>query len=123
MTLGYVAYILATHPDIQDRLRDEVDRGYEENGGKMPKYAAVQEMEYLDMIILETLRRYAPVAIITRVCTEEYQVPGYPDVTLKVNDEVHVNCSGIHMDPKIYPEPEKFVPERFSKEEKAKRHP
>ena len=66
MTLGYVAYILATHPDIQDRLRDEVDRGYEENGGKMPKYAAVQEMEYLDMIIHETLRRYAPLAILTR---------------------------------------------------------
>ena len=58
-----------------------------------------------------------------RVCTEEYRVPGYPDMTIRVDDEVHVNCSGIHMDPKIFPEPEKFDPGRFSKEEKAKRHP
>ena len=123
MTLGYVAYILATHPEIQDKLRNEVDKSFEENEGKMPKYAAVQEMEYLDMIIYETLRRFTPVAALGRVCTEDYQVPGYPGVTIKADSEIHVNASGMHMDPKIYPEPEKFIPERFSKEEKAKRHP
>ena len=41
-TLGFVAYLLAKHPDIQERLRDEVDKGYDENGGQMPQYAAIQ---------------------------------------------------------------------------------
>ena len=43
-----------------------MDRAYEESEGKMPKYAAIQEMEYLDMVIHETLRRFNPLAIITR---------------------------------------------------------
>ena len=44
-----------------------MDRAYEESeNGKMPKYAAIQEMEYLDMVIHETLRRFNPLAIITR---------------------------------------------------------
>ncbi len=37
--------------------------------------------------------------------------------------EVHINIAGIHTDPEIFPDPEVFNPERFSKEEKANRHP
>ena len=42
ITLGYVAYLLALHPETQDRLRDAVDRAFEDNGGEMPGYTAIQ---------------------------------------------------------------------------------
>jgi cytochrome P450 len=35
-TLAFVGYILATHPDIQDKVQDGIDRAYEMNGGKSP---------------------------------------------------------------------------------------
>ena len=43
ITLGYVAYMLAVHPDVQDKLGDEVDRAFGDNGGEMPSYTTIQE--------------------------------------------------------------------------------
>ena len=43
ITLGYVAYMLAVRPDIQDELADKVDKAFDDNGGKMPSYTAIQE--------------------------------------------------------------------------------
>ena len=58
-----------------------------------------------------------------RECTvDDYVLPG-TDVHIKRGWEVHIPVEGIHMDPKIYPNPTTFDPERFSKEERAKRHP
>ena len=56
ITIYYAAYNLAIHTDIQDKLQREVDEAFDENGGMMPGYSAIAEMEYLDMIIRETLR-------------------------------------------------------------------
>jgi cytochrome P450 family 6 len=122
-TLGYVGYILATRQDIQDKLLEEIDKATEESGGKMPSYSAVQEMEYLDMVIHETLRRYSPIGMIQRVCTEDYVLPGYPKIQIKKNTEVHCNAAAMHLNSKFYPDPLEIIPERFSKEEKSKRHP
>ena len=123
ITLGYAAYLLAIHPDAQDKLAEEVDAAFDQNGGGPPGYAAIQDMEYLDMVVHETLRLYSPGQFLIRVCTEDYTVPGYPGLTIKADDEIHINVSGTHMDPRHYPNPERFIPERFSKTEKAKRDP
>jgi cytochrome P450 len=50
------------------------------------------------------------------------KVPG-TNVTLQKQDTVHISVYGIHTDPKFYPDPFKFDPERFSKEGKATRSP
>ena len=59
----------------------------------------------------------------SRGALNDYTLPGYPNITIKKGETVFFNIAGIHFDPKYYPEPEKFIPERFSKEEKAKRSP
>ncbi len=71
---------------------------------------------------METLRRYPTLGVLQRVCTKAYTLPG-TNVSLKVNDEVVINVAGLHADPKYYPDPKCFDPTRFSKEERAKRHP
>lgn len=82
-TLGILAWVLATNPDIQRRLQEEVDEATEANGGQLPDYKATLEMEYLEMVLQETLRRYSPIAILQRVCNEDWDVPGHPGLKVE----------------------------------------
>ena len=88
----------------------------------MPDYNTIQDLPYLMQVISETLRLHPALAIATRGCIMDYKIPG-TEIELKKGDEIFINIAGIHQDPRYYPEPEKFDPERFSPEEKAKRHP
>jgi hypothetical protein len=48
--LCFASHLLATHPDIQSRLQDEIDQTLKEDGGKLT-YEAVHGMKYLDMVV------------------------------------------------------------------------
>ena len=70
----------------------------------------------------ETLRLYPAVGVLQRGTLEDYTIPG-TNVTIPKGAEIGFNVAGMHCDPKYYPNPERFDPERFNKENKAKRHP
>lgn len=53
---------------------------------------------------------------------KNYKVPG-SDLVLEKGLIISIPVLGIHRDPAIYPRPDQFDPERFTKEEVAKRHP
>lgn len=59
-----------------------------------------------------------------RVCTKPYKlnVDGR-SYEFNVGDMVTIPILGIHRDPKYYPDPEKFDPERFSEENRHKINP
>ncbi|XP_020604908.1 cytochrome P450 3A8-like [Orbicella faveolata] len=118
-TLGFVCYHLATDTHVQDKLRDEIDRMWP--GDEMsPSYDVLHKMEYLDMVINEALRMYPPGFILQRNCNDTCIIKG---VKIPKGIPVMIPCYAIHHDPEIWPEPEKFDPERFTDAEKAKRHP
>lgn len=77
-TLGILAWALATNPNVQRKLQEEVDEAVEANGGNLPDYNETLEMEYLDMVMQETVRCYPPIPVLARVCNEDWDVPGYP---------------------------------------------
>ena len=58
-TLGFVCYHLATTPDVQEKLQNEIDSVWDDES-QMPSYETVNELPYLDMVISETLRLYPP---------------------------------------------------------------
>ncbi|XP_022779926.1 uncharacterized protein LOC111321343 [Stylophora pistillata] len=118
-TLGFVCYHLAFDSHVQDKLRDEIDRMWPGNEAS-PSYDVLHRMEYLDMVINEALRMYPPGFAIQRDCNETCTIKG---VTIPQGMPILVPCYAIHHDPEIYPDPEKFDPERFTEAEKAKRHP
>nr|AVL92852.1 CYP450 [Locusta migratoria] len=119
-TMSFCIHELAVNPDIQERLREEIDSVVAKHGGKLT-YEAIQEMSYLDMVVSETLRKYPPVGNLGRVCTEPYTIPG-TNLRIEKGTKVFVPVYGIHHDPKYYPDPENFDPERFTEEGKASRH-
>ena len=49
-TMSFCLYELAVNPDIQDRLKNEIDTVLEKHGGSVT-YEGIQEMKYLDKII------------------------------------------------------------------------
>ncbi|KAK7865958.1 hypothetical protein R5R35_005023 [Gryllus longicercus] len=116
---SFALYEMALNPDVQERLRDEVDEAMADNGGHLT-YDAIQNMRYLDMVWNESLRKYPPGNNLVRVVTRDYKMPG-SDVQLPKGLWVNIPVMAIHHDPKYYPDPQRFDPERFSEEEKAKR--
>ncbi len=125
MTMTYACYELAKHPDVQERLREEVDEVYGQKDDEeciTLDYQDVQSMEYLDQVLNETLRKDTPVGAIARASAEEYTIPGGRG-TIPKQSLVMIPILSMHHSSEYYPEPEKFDPDRFSKVEKAKRHP
>lgn len=68
------------------------------------------------------MRKYPPMRALFRRCTKEYKLPN-SEVVIEEGTLVFVPINAIQMDPDIFPEPEKFKPERFSPDNKKNMHP
>ncbi|XP_057650972.1 probable cytochrome P450 6a14 [Diorhabda carinulata] len=119
-TMTYALYELARNPDIQRKVRDEINFILNKYGGEVT-YDCLSEMKYLSQVIDETLRMYPAVPFITRKCVEEYVVP---ETNLKMSKgtRVWIPIKGIHYDEDYYSNPKVFNPERFSDENKRNRN-
>jgi cytochrome P450 len=113
-TVTFMLHELARHPDVVRRLHEEQDRVL---GDSPPKAAQLEhELPYLDMVLDEVLRLYPPAWIGPRRAVREFEWGG-----CTVPRGAYVNyCSwASHRLPEVFPDPEAFVPERFTRERKA----
>jgi cytochrome P450 family 135 len=94
-SLAWAVERLARHPEKLERLGDEVSEGSD---------------EYLTATIQETLRLRPVIAIVIRRLTEPVEIGGYE---LPVGVSVTPSIYLVHRNPEIYPEPDRFLPERF----------
>ena len=88
-----------------------------------PTRQAVHQ-KVISSLFLETLRKWPPAVILDRVCTQPYdmKVDGRT-YKMDVGDMLWIPVLGIHRDPKYYPDPERFDPERFKETNKAQINP
>jgi len=113
-TLTFMMHELARHPDVVTKLGEEQD---DVLGGAIPTVDQLErEMPYLDMVLDEVLRLYPPAWIGPRRAVREFEFGGYT-----VPKDAYVNyCSwASHRIPEVFPDPEAFIPERFTRERKA----
>ncbi|KAJ4434872.1 hypothetical protein ANN_23443 [Periplaneta americana] len=119
-TMSFCLYELALNPDIQDRLREDIDTVLEKHDGNIT-YEAIQEMNYLDNVVSETLRKHPTAPFLIRECTKEYKIPD-SEIVVDRRSQVVVPVMGLHYDPKYFPDPTRFDPDRFTEEVKNTRH-
>ncbi|HEY2717167.1 MAG TPA: cytochrome P450 [Solirubrobacterales bacterium] len=113
-TVTFLLHELARHPDVLARLCEEQDRVL---GSEPPSAAQLErDLPYLEMVVDEVLRLYPPAWIGPRRAVRDFEFGGY-----SVARGAYVNYSSwaSHRLPEVFPEPEAFVPERFTRERKA----
>ncbi|XP_070684068.1 cytochrome P450 3A30-like [Pempheris klunzingeri] len=117
-SLVFLAYNLATNQDVMKRLQEEIDATFP---NKAPvDYQALMQMEYLDASINESLRLYPIAPRLERVAKATVEING---LVIPKDMVVMVPTWPLHRDPEVWPEPEEFRPERFSKENKERIDP
>ena len=117
-TIAFACYLIATHPDVQQKLHDEID-------SKCPNansadYDALNNLPYLEMVISETLRMYPPGFMVHRHVKNDITIN---NINIPKGIMAVIPVYAVHHNPKIWPNPEQFIPDRFTSEEKAKHHP
>ncbi|KAK3870708.1 hypothetical protein Pcinc_024089 [Petrolisthes cinctipes] len=119
-TLSFCSYELAKNPREQQRLRNELIDVMKENNGELT-YQGIMEAKLLNACLNESLRMYPPLSTAERVCVKPYQLPG-TNIHLKPGDIVQLPIWCVQHDPKYWPEPDTFRPDRFMPENKNQIH-
>uniref|UniRef100_A0A3Q3LQP0 Cytochrome P450 3A n=1 Tax=Mastacembelus armatus TaxID=205130 RepID=A0A3Q3LQP0_9TELE len=113
-SLCFLAYNLATNPHVMKELQEEIDSTFP---NKAPiEYQPLMQMQYLDSVVNESLRLYPIAPRLERVAKATVEING---VVIPKDMVVMVPTWPIHRNPDLWPEPDEFKPERFSKENKA----
>jgi len=107
-TLTFVLDMLARHPDVQERCREEVNSLF--MLGEEPSYEKTKKLTYLSWVIKETMRMRPLVNAISRVAMQDTVVADYhiPKGTV-------VSCAigNLQYDPDTWEDPDTFKPERW----------
>jgi cytochrome P450 len=106
-TLTWTLFLLAQHPKISEQLMEELESVL---GGGPPTNEQLPRLLFLERVIKESMRVLPPVPYTIRSATADVEMGGF-----KVPKNSRVLCSHFltHHDPTLYPEPEKFLPDRW----------
>jgi cytochrome P450 len=109
--LTWAGWVLASHPEIAFRAAEEVDTVL---AGASPTFADVARLPYLGQVVKETLRLYSPApGVFMRQAAEDVQIGPW---LLPKGSLVTLLSSLVQRDPRWFPDPDKFDPDRFAPE-------
>ena len=119
-TLAFALYELSKNPDVQEKIREELNEITNGDNEKEFTYEDLKNLNYLDQVICETLRLHTPLGLLGRNAIKDYQIPG-TDIIIPKDTQVVANVMAVHFNEEYYPNPFSFNPDNFSKEAKANR--
>jgi cytochrome P450 len=113
--LAWTWMLLGQNPEAEARVHRELDAVL---GARLPTLEDIPQLEYLGMVLSESMRLYPPAWAMGREALEDVSIGPY---RLRKGTMVFFSQYIVHRDPKWFPEPERFRPERFAAAAKAGR--
>jgi cytochrome P450 len=113
--LSWTWDLLSQNPECERRFHEEIDR---ELQGRLPAYGDVPRLRYVEMVMAESMRLYPPAWAMGRYALNDFQLGEF---FLPAKTTVLMSQFITHRDPRFFPDPLRFDPERFTPEAKARR--
>ncbi|KAI7852761.1 cytochrome P450 [Circinella umbellata] len=110
VSLTWAFAILVRYPEIQKKIQQEIDAFVEEKG-VLPRYADRDHFSYMISVQKECMRYRTTTNFgVPHVSTEAFEYNGY---YIPEDSTIISSMYAMHRNPSVYPEPDKFDPERF----------
>jgi cytochrome P450 len=113
VALSWTLYLLHENPEWDARVREELDRVL---GGRSPGLDDLAGLEVTRRVIEESMRLYPPVYFMGRTALADDEIAGH---RIPKGRLVFVSPWLTHRRPDLYPDPERFDPDRFLPERRA----
>jgi cytochrome P450 len=110
LTLTWTWYLLSQHPAAEKALHDETERVL---GDRAPEFQDLSSLAYAESVIKESMRLYPPAWSLARTVVSPFELRGY---TIPAGANVVMSQWIMHRNPGFFTEPEKFDPDRWSRD-------
>lgn len=110
--LSFIFYLMAKHPEIQRRVREEsaAVHASQESDSPLTATQVYDRLPYTHRVVSEALRLYPPVWVTARAVATSYV---YRGISIPAGSLLLVPQIAVHRDPRFYPDPMQFDPDRF----------
>ncbi len=113
--LSWTGYLLSQNPQAEERFHSELDM---ELAGRLPTVDDLPQLRYTEMVLAESMRLYPPAWAMGRRALHDFALGPY---FLPARTTVLMSQYVLHRDPRYFPDPLRFNPERFTPQAKAAR--
>ncbi|GBM68535.1 Cytochrome P450 4c3 [Araneus ventricosus] len=106
----WTLFLIGHHPEVQSKLHEELDRTFGKDVDTPISVNDLNHLDYMECVIKESNRIYTIVPIHGRQFYEDTKICGY---TIPKGSAGIVLSYYLHRDETVFPDPEKFDPDRF----------
>ncbi|GIY11493.1 cytochrome P450 4c3 [Caerostris darwini] len=118
--ISWALYLIGLHKNVQGKIHEELDGIFGDDVERPVDTKDLQDMHYLECVLKESQRLFPSVPLIAREMTQDTNICGYP---IPKGSTCGVFVYILHRDETVFPNPEKFDPDRFLPENCLNRHP
>jgi cytochrome P450 len=110
LALSHTLYLLSKHPEVERKVQAELATAI---GDRLPTADDVRALVYSDRVLKESMRLYPPAWTTGREALEDVEVRG---TRIPKGAQLLMSQWIVHRDPRFFPNPEGFDPDRWSPE-------
>ncbi len=115
--LSWALYLLGRHPNAMKRARDEVDLVL---GSGEPTLNKINQLQYLEQVLKETLRLFPPIHVGNRIASMDLDLQGCP---VSAGSRVMLSYYLTHRDKETWVSVDQFNPDQFDRQNLPERSP